>query len=294
MTNLATFRPMLACSTVPQLDSLRYPVYASPKLDGIRCVMLDGLAMSRNMKRIPNKHVFNALQALRMHGFDGELMIDGDFNSVQSAFMSESGCPDFYYNVFDYFGVDDFKRPFKQRIETAHFKALEMGSKLIRVVPHVMVPNAAALSEYWDQCVEEGYEGVIIRDPNGPYKHGRSTMSQGWMMKLKHFEDSEAVVVGVEEMMHNANAAETNALGYTERSHCQDNLVPTGMLGALVVEWRGVQFKIGTGFDMNTRLNLWQQDLVGKHVKFKYQELSKYGVPRFPVWLGFRDMRDMS
>lgn len=48
--------PMLA-TAVENLDVLKYPVLVSPKLDGIRCLIIDGVAMSRSLKPIPNKHV---------------------------------------------------------------------------------------------------------------------------------------------------------------------------------------------------------------------------------------------
>jgi DNA ligase-1 len=75
---MSKFKPMLAASTVPDLNDINYPVMASPKLDGIRCVTPNGDVLSRNLKAIPNHHVRHTLQALRVQGLDGELMIDGD------------------------------------------------------------------------------------------------------------------------------------------------------------------------------------------------------------------------
>ena len=46
-------KPMLA-GKVKDLDKIDYPVYATPKLDGIRAVMIDGKLVSRNFKAIPN------------------------------------------------------------------------------------------------------------------------------------------------------------------------------------------------------------------------------------------------
>jgi DNA ligase 1 len=296
MTNLATMRPMLACSTIPRTDELKYPLLASPKLDGIRCLMVDGLAMSRNMKRIPNKHVFEVLKELKLHGLDGELMLaDGaDFNSVQSAFMSESGEPNFVYNVFDDFS--DPKLPFVLRAARGSQKVALLNSPFVRWVHQEQMSTPAELETFWATCVEMGYEGVITKSPSSQYKFGRSTFNQQWMMKLKTFSDAEAVVIGYEEMLHNANDAEENELGYTKRSHAQDGMVATDMLGALVVRLGTKEFKIGTGFTMEQRQSLWlvRKDLLGTLTKFKYQELSKYGIPRFPVWLGFRNQGDLS
>ncbi|MFM7851045.1 MAG: hypothetical protein ACKO96_03815, partial [Flammeovirgaceae bacterium] len=61
--------------------------------------------------------------------------------------------------------------------------------------------------------LERGYEGVMIRGLHGPYKQGRATLKQGWLMKLKEFDDDEAVIIGYEEKMKNNNAAQVNELG---------------------------------------------------------------------------------
>lgn len=49
------FKPLLACNA--DLSKVRYPVYVSPKLDGIRCIVINGIAMSRSMKPIPNRYI---------------------------------------------------------------------------------------------------------------------------------------------------------------------------------------------------------------------------------------------
>ena len=46
--------------------------------------------------------------------------------------------------------------------------------------------------------------------------------------------------------------------------------------------------------DASLRAELWANSPIGKTVTFKYKELSKYGVPRHPVFVGFRDAGDMS
>ena len=52
-----TFKPMLLPRETPDLDKLQYPIIASAKLDGIRCLIKDGVALSRTLKPIPNKSI---------------------------------------------------------------------------------------------------------------------------------------------------------------------------------------------------------------------------------------------
>jgi DNA ligase-1 len=113
--------------------------------------------------------------------------------------------------------------------------------------------------------------------------------------------DTEAVVVGVYEEMHNGNEATTNALGRTERSSHQDNKVGKGTLGGLEVRLlhdhagfkAETEFKIGTGFDATMRRDLWVEPPIGKIAKVKHFSVGAKDKPRHPVFLGWRDERDM-
>src|ERR1043166_9598570 len=86
------------------LKSLRFPVLATPKLDGIRCLMINGKAVSRKFKPIPNKHIRSTLEmTCNSMQLDGEIMIEGrSFNDLSGDVRREEGRPDFYYAVFDY------------------------------------------------------------------------------------------------------------------------------------------------------------------------------------------------
>ena len=168
----------------------------------------------------------------------------------------------------------------------------------VKLVEQVVVHNYDELSNFEEKCLTEGYEGVIIKDAFSPYKYGRSTVKEGYMLKIKRYKDSEAKIISVEELMSNTNQAVINNLGKTERSNHKAGMVPQNTLGALVVEdlQTQVQFHIGTGFDQELRDQLWKQkdSLIGKIVKYKYFGYGQVDKPRHPVFLGFRDERDMS
>jgi DNA ligase-1 len=102
-------------------------------------------------------------------------------------------------------------------------------------------------------------------------------------------------------MMHNDNEAGVDAFGRTKRSHHQENMIEMDTLGKFVVKdeknFPGVTFEIGTGKGLTQQLRkeIWDNkgDYKGKLVKYKYQDCGTKDLPRFPVWLGFRDPRDM-
>lgn len=283
------FKPMLAGKVPDDLSAIDYPVLASCKLDGIRCIIKDGIAFSRKMIRIPNRN-FQVL-ATFLPDFDGEIMSsnpDHDFNDVQSIVMSEDApIDDLAYYVFDH--ISD--RSYLSRYMYVIQEAGRMGGQ-VYAVPCQVVDNAEELQDFHNFMVKKGYEGSMVRSVFGPYKEGRSTTKEGYLMKMKDFFDAEGVVTGFEEKMHNANEAETDNVGRTKRSTKKEGMEPAGVLGSLVVKMEdGTEFKIGTGFTDEMRKDFWErrEELEGKVVNFTYQELTKYGVPRFPVFQHFRE-----
>lgn len=295
--NLEKFKPLLAVEA--DLATLRFPLYASPKLDGIRTVILNGKALTRNLKPIPNHYIRDTLEAYAaiLDGMDGELIV-GDptapncFNVSSSAIMSRDGEPDFQFHVFDRVGEASYKD--RWYLPTDGIAGL---LAFIKVVPQWNCESLEELMSIEDEVVSLGYEGIMTRSPEGRYKFGRSTAKEQILLKVKRFEDFEATVVGFEERMHNANEATINALGHTERSSHKANLVGRGDLGALICTHPDYKetFKVGTGFDDATRKEIWdnRDKYMGAFAKIKHQPSGSKDLPRFPVFLGFRDPADM-
>lgn len=294
---------MLAGKAPADLTQLRYPVLASPKLDGIRCTILNGVATARSLKPIPNNYVRRALEGIP-DGVDGELMVEGGFNACQSLFMSrDREEPNFWFFAFDWYKTFGFHVdvPFETRLEELTLWSERHGHNNLHVVEHVEIHNSEQLAAYEAQCLSDGFEGVMVRDPAGPYKHGRSTTREGFLLKIKQFADEEAVVIGAVERMHNENELEQDNLGHAKRSHAKAGMVPAGDLGALVCRTEdGAEFQIGTGFTAAQRVELWEypgNDIIGRVVTFKHQpdpggRLAGQA-PRFPVFIRFRDPIDM-
>ena len=286
------FKPLLAEKV--DLKTLQYPTWASPKYDGFRCaIMRNHDPVSRNLKPIANAYVFGKMKEMQLPQFDGELLtytndkVD-DFNTVQSKLSTRSGMPDFRYMVFDDWGASDF--PYYKRNTMALGWINHRSISRVQGVMQKEIFNEEELLEYEAQCLADGWEGVMVRDPKAKYKFGRSTTKEGILLKLKRFFDAEAVVVSAHELMHNANEAKTNELGYQERSSHKANMQGMDTLGKFTVRWGEVEFDIGTGFTASQRDQYWADPdrCVGRKLTFKYQSLGPNGKPRFPVFLGFR------
>lgn len=298
-------KPMLA-GKCENIGKLKYPVMASPKLDGVRALIIDGVVMSRSLKPIPNRWVQSTFGNLP-NGTDGELIF-GDptapdaYRKTVSAVMSEDGEPtEVVFHFFDNFLMGGgFQQRYKQLLTPTH---LNRNPHTLSVI-HTIIPDAGDLEDYEELAVKVGYEGIMVRSLDGPYKQGRSTAKEGYLLKVKRFEDAEAEIIGTYEWEHNENEAKKNALGRTERSTHQENMVKMGVLGGLHVKglespYKDVEFSIGTGFQGaadpdGERGKLWKirNLLVGKIVKFKYFASGSKDRPRFPVFLGFRNPID--
>lgn len=284
-------RPLLAVKA--DYSKIRYPVLATPKLDGIRCIVIQGKAMSRSMKPIPNDYIRSKLTAY--DGLDGELMVRGDFNNVQSAVMSKYGRPNFTYVVFDYYPM---VFGYNTRVSFLKDDVLANNTDLhIKLLIPKQIDNEQELDAYMDVCIAEGYEGVIIRAPQGIYKQGRSTVNEGIMLKIKRFIDDEGKIVSITEKMTNYNSLEYSETGYAKRSSHMDNLVPAGTAGSITLMWRGRTFKVGfgPGITDSIKQDMWdrRKELLGSLATFRYQELSKDGVPRFGKMLKLRHKDDI-
>lgn len=309
MTIPTGFKPNLA-ATLTKPELIQFPVWASPKIDGIRCVFFGGVAYSRSLKPIPNPVVqeFATAYASLLEGLDGELTVGSptDANCMQNsmAVMSKSAEPDFTFHVFDWFPDENrahlYRAGYDQRSDVVEARIAEFYERYpvadIRAVPQHLCVCADDLDKLEARFLSDGYEGMMIRTYDGTYKCGRSTEREGGLVKVKRFVDGEAVIVGFEEEMHNTNEARRGATGRTERSTSKAGLHGKGTLGALVVkDDKGRVFNIGTGFTAAQRAAYWANhpNLFGKLVKFKHFDHGTKDAPRHPVFVGFRHPEDM-
>lgn len=284
-------KPMLAADLV--LEEVNYPVLASPKLDGIRCVMIEGRAKTKKLELIPNRYVRKVLDGL--NGLDGELIMpNSHFDDTTSALMSIEGEPEFEYHVFDNWLLND--KPFSERHKIVEEMVSFRHKQNLRSVSVQIIHNEVQLLQYLDKCVDDGYEGIVTRNPEGIYKDGKSTVKQGFLLKLKPHMDTEGVLVRFVEMQHNMNPTKKDKLGYTKRSSSKVGKIPAGTAGSCILNWEGEEIKVGfgKGFTKEKRQEMWDNSskYIGKTFKFKYQEVTKDGQPRFGKLLGERHPDD--
>ena len=297
-------RPMLSGVIKAQeghLEKLVFPLLTSPKLDGIRCLVHPELGpVTRKFKPVPNNFIYALLNIPECTYLDGELLTYyhprlgrgltvKNFNGIQSDVMSHAGEPHFRFHVFD-----DFTDPtlaFAERLDKAADACyLNATVGLLSIVTHSLAKDVDQLNEIHERNLLDGYEGTMIRSLAGPYKSGRSTFNQGWLLKYKPIADAEGTIIGFEELMHNENPDLRDELGQAKRSSHKENLIPSGTLGAFILKTTWGDVRVGTGFSAAQRLAYWdeRESLEGQTVTFTYQAHGMQDKPRFPVFKGFR------
>jgi len=302
-------RPMLAATLCIKEDGLIYykddktrsweiytkplpfPLLVTPKIDGIRCVIRNGKAVTRELKPIPNIHIREWLEKYAQEGWDGEIDIEGiPFNEKSSQIMSHYGEPQFIYRVFDLHNMLHLTSAEHRGREVANLKD-EINSPFLDFLVPELISNLDDLQQYEEWAFEKGYEGVMLRLPSSPYKEGRSTLKQFWLVKFIRIAEDEAVVTGFTEQMENTNEKTENALGLSTRSSHQANKIPKGTLGALWVKSLHFEkeFKVD-GFTKEYAQHVWnnQDYFLGKVLTFKYKPFGVKDCPRHPKFKAWR------
>ncbi|QIN95293.1 DNA ligase [Stenotrophomonas phage vB_SmaS_DLP_3] len=294
-------KPHKACDA--EVQHLRFPLIGMPKIDGVRGLVQDAKLYSRTLKLHPNLYSQARFGKEEYNGLDGELALDDptgerQCNRSSSAIGRIKEEPDFTLWAFDLLTPETEGLGYTARLCLLKELVDELGVDHIQIVPHVLITSQEEL-EAWEQTwLEEGYEGIILRDPEGKHKQGRSTARENGFLRIKRFTDSEGIVLEIKEGQSNGNEAQINELGRTKRSTHKENMKPNGLVGTIVMKdvYSGQVINVSPGNMTEDERKFYfenQDQIVGKIGKYK---AFMYGVkvqPRFAGWLGFRNPEEM-
>ncbi len=227
----------------------------SEKLDGVRAYWNGKELLSRSGKKIYAPKWFT--KDYPPFEIDGELWTKrGDFENIVSIVRDKTPSKEWRTVKHYIFEVPNANGGLFKRL--AKVKPYE--NEYIKIIAQIRVKNKKHLETFLKEIELQKGEGVVVRDPNAPYINKRSSKA----LKVKTFLDSECIVTGY-----------TKGKGKYK-----------GLVGALVCELSNeTEFKIGSGLSDNERIN---PPKIGTIVTFKYQNMTKHGKPRFPVYLRVR------
>lgn len=276
--------PMLAHKFSEQGHKIKYPALAQPKLDGHRCLAVykDGKfsLWSRSRKPITSMpHIIKALEESGCcHSLDGELYnhdYHNNFEQLSSYIRVEEpqeGCEIVQYHIYD---APENMGPNKNRNEYLQLDVKEKVKKYpqLHIVETIKVNDEDELMDAFDHFIAQGYEGCMVRNMNGLYVNKRSYDLQ----KVKEFDDDEFMILGVKVGTKGSMAGKAVFICDLSDQHSgnpEDDTFDCKMKG-----------------DMD-ELKKYADDpslVIGKILTVQFQGYTKYGKPRFPVGLRFRE-----
>lgn len=247
--------PMLASIYDGSQDIFNW--YMSEKLDGIRCIWNGKTLRSRYGNRFYPPDYFTE-KFPEDAVLDGELFLDRKSFSETASIVKRKephdGWKKIKYIIFD---GPELRGDFKTRLKTLETIIKNCKSPYLELLYQEVCENKEQLDAKMKEILARGGEGVMLKDPSSRYEYKRSKK----LLKVKEFQDAEATVIEILK-------------GTGRLSH---------LMGSLLVRNKdGVEFKIGTGFTDQERA---KPPKVGTVVTYRYFELSKDNVPRFPSFL---------
>ena len=261
--------PMLAHDYNKRGKSAKFPCFVQPKLDGVRAVGSNGL-FSRARKPFSHlTHIVNELPSGII--LDGELYTNKlTFQEIVGLVKRESLDKEalqkqqqIKYYVYDI--IND--KPYAERHRDLLVLFNKHSFENIMLVQTESCSSDAHMKEMHNKYVADGYEGIMLRNPNGHYKNSRSVD----LLKYKEFMDDEYTVVGFRE----GDGLEKGCVIWI----CQTEEGKTFCCRPRGThEDRTIFFQNGEHY-------------IGKKLTVRFQELtsSEEKVPRFPVGICFRD-----
>ena len=267
------------------------------KLDGVRVITIvypDGRVdqFSRNGKELVNFEHIKQQLSQNAHTFTEPMVLDGEVMS--SSFQdlmkqvhrkSDVKANDAVLWLFDALPLKDFEQglcKIKQKdrsdwLNTWYNSKLAKSMANVACLDHAVVDldtdeGQKLYSMYNKSAIENGYEGIMIKDLDAPYECKRS---HAWL-KQKPFIEVSLEVRDVEEG--------------TGRN--------LGRLGALVAagidDGRSIQVNVGSGFSDSARTEFWlaRDSIIGKIIEVRADAVTQnqdgsYSL-RFPRFLRFR------
>jgi DNA ligase-1 len=269
-------------------DPVKYPVRVEAKLDGLRLIAVKNRGevslFTRSgtpIETLPK--IVQAIKDLKQDDIvlDGEVMGE-DWNESASVVMSSKTKKDdstMRYHVFD---IVNFAA-WQQQVSKTHYRArlndlqLTIGDTEgtpFRYVKATTANDETELRQFYNECLTEGYEGVMLKRLDTPYQWKRTDA----ILKMKPVATEEGVIVG-----WHLSPEKTKRAGQFGGFH--------------VLTKNGVVTKVGGGYTDALKKQIQQEgpdNYIGRIAEVEHQPpFTNDGKLRFPVFSRFRDPSDV-
>jgi len=254
---------------------------AEPKLDGERCVCFiddDKINFySRGGKqRATLDHIAEELRqlGLKKDNLDGEFYAGNWEDSVSFSHSSKTASDvdisKAKYHIFEYVTKEEWESQRTQLLSNRkdNLSSLFKGKtfKYLVVNTWKAVTSLEEAREFFNLCLEQGFEGVVFKNLDTEYGFNRNN---DWL-KWKPFYSADLEVVGYYEGITGKNI---------------------GKLGGFTVDFNGVKVDVGGGYTDVQREEFWRDpdSMIGKIIEIKHYGATPDGSLRHPQFLRLRE-----
>ncbi len=293
-TNTTNFRPMLANSFQKHLYEkgnntrsfkLTFPLSVQRKFDGIRCVVSKNQNNKISMNSRKGVEIFNfndikeEIELLYSNEscnnniiFDGELYTKAlNFETI-SGIVRQVDCTNedikhVEYHIYDVFDSNNPSWSFQDRTDFIKNISGDLFFNKIKIVETIIAENMEQVDDYHRQFIDEGFEGIMLRQTNGLYEENKRSK---FLQKLKLFMEEEFEIIN----FHDGEGHDKNMVIWECKTGCGKlfSVKPRGTF-----EERRIMFATAS-------------TQIGRFLTVIFQEYSADGIPRFPVGKSIRDM----
>lgn len=226
-------------------------------------------------------------------GFDDE---DNDINSAKYIKYVNRLIDNIKFHMFEYLDLFYKNDPtFSDRYDTMNDENNYLGDYVV-IVKQVEVNSSYEIEELFIKVLKEGYEGLILRSPESYYKHGRSTLKEEGMLKIKPFNSFDTKIIGIEQSTKvDPNAEKSvNELGHSVTSRKKDDRILIPKASAFFVKYKKNTLKVSIAMTDEEKMEVWenQSKYIGRMIEYKGMLIGAKDVPRHPVFIRFREDRD--
>lgn len=250
---------------------LPFPMWLSPKLDGLRGEFYDGSFWTKTGHPIYGLSEQTALlrPVWKVH-LTGELLVPGvDFDTSSGNIRSHSPSPKAVYYVFDAPGLE--QEPFRRRLLWYYTNIKALNTPRVVPVSNVLVHTMEEVERMFKMYMAMGMEGIVLKTPEHLHMDGCNADGETWeWVRMKPFITEDVKVLDKYE---------------GEGKHA-------GRLGGFIVEnlRTRVQSKVGGGFTDQEREFYWLhfERYRGSICEISFQRKTKLGRYRHPNFVRFR------
>jgi DNA ligase-1 len=253
-----------------QKKNVVYPCVSTPKLNGVNGLYIrenDTITLySRGGNEYPEiPHltplVRQVMDHLGVNELNGELYIHGyHLQDITSAVKkSNKDSPKLHFYVFD---LPDLKESYQDR-RNKLATIVELGTTFVIPVVGILCINEAEIEAHYNECMNLGYEGTVIKNMSGIYEYNVRSSDQ---FKYKKTQDAEYLVIDYEldknkHVVYKCATKDRQFFKVKRKGTNEERLLDADNAESNVGKWLTVSFEC----------------------------LSKDGIPLKPVGLNFRE-----